>query len=175
MLERFRSKDRRADKSGHLNPAMLIASTINMRGNIDLPLVEIGAVECGAGVEFGICGDGEIVQQRYRVDQFGDTRGSEIRRGGGPLRDQRPPVGALNGSGAGVRRSDPEPLDMVLLASGLTYLLEAHTPPLFRLTSSSKRGRMQLACAGSAFDHRRIRLLHDAFAIHLLAYEERLV
>ena len=177
MFERFHSTDQRSDEYGCLNPAMLIAATINTRGNIDLPMVENGAVAAGAGVEFGICGDGEVVQQGYRVDRSSESRGSssDIRGMNGEWHGVRGPVEALAESDRAVRRLDPEPLDMILLASGLTHVLERHTPPLFRLKSDSGGGRIRLACEGEAFDHRRIRLLHDAFAIHILAYEERLV
>lgn len=175
MLDRIQSKDLRPADAGLLNPAMLIAATINSRGNIDLPLVENGALTTCAGVEFGICGDGEVVQQRYRVDQLGATRGDDIRGLAGASQGARSRLDDSTERGAAVRRFDPEPMDMVLLASGLAHLLERHTPSLFRLSTDPGGGRVRLACTGEAFDHRRIRLLHDAFAIHLLAYEERLV
>lgn len=141
-----------ADEPGSLNPALLIASAINTQGNIDLCAVEDGRARRGARVELCLDGQGRILQRRYWADASD-------------------PSGRIDS----VRRGRSEPLDMMLLAAGLEHVFGPATPPLFRLTRRSGNGPRQLAHPGKECDRERMRILHDAFAIQLLAYEERLV
>ena len=74
-----------------------------------------------------------------------------------------------------LRRGERKPLDMVLLAGCLTYAFRELTPPLFRMAAPTPEEPRRLLWPGEQNDHARLRLLHDAFNIYLLAYEEHLV
>ena len=136
-----------------MTPAFLIAAAINLSGSIDLPLVHDGQAEIYARVAFSLGREGEMIQQRYWISP--------------PQPDHLPMI---------LRRGEREPLDMLLLAACLTYVFRERTPSLFRLAESGGRGLPPRLCLpGEQNDHARRRLLHDAFNIYLLAYEEHLV
>jgi hypothetical protein len=130
-----------------LNPVLLIAATINDRGNIDLCAVEDGRPLPHVRMEFFLGGRGEILQRRYREDAFDGTY-------------ERP---------AGLA----EPMDLLFLAEGLTQALGTAIPEPFRVDGGPGLERRRLAHPGR--NRERLSMLHTAFAIQLLAYEEHLL
>lgn len=140
------------ERQQRLNDAFLLAATINMSGNIDLVSVREGWVETHARVAFMVGGEGEILQQRYLISP--------------PERNSQATV---------LRKSKQEPLDMVYLAECLEYALGELTPTLFKLAKTGSDGQQRLLLVGEHYDRARMRLLHNAFNIYLLAYEEQLV
>lgn len=139
------------DARRRMNPGMLIAAAINPAGNLDLAAFEAGRTEAGARVEFCLDSEGEVFQRRYWTactEPFGEVV---------------------------ARVGEAEPLDMIFLAECLTHTFGEHTPLLFRLAEPSSRKRPRLALPGAARDRERIQLLHDAFSLYLLAYEEHLI
>ncbi len=135
---------------GRLNPALLIAAAINREGNIDLCMVENGSAVPRAGIEFCLGEDGEIYQRRYWTVEGEDGV-------------------------ADVCQGPAEPLDMIDLAMGLNHAFGPHAPVLFHLRPGTPGGRPRLAFPGPVSDRARLKILHDAFTIQLIAYEEHLI
>ncbi len=69
------------------------------------------------------------------------------------------------------------PLDMAFFARCLALELGPVTPDLFAVRGVGALGqsRGRLARTGEAFDEARVRVLRDAFLVHLAAYEGRFV
>lgn len=141
------SQEDRVQGEHALNPVLLIAATINDRGNIDLCAVEDGRALPNVRVEFLLGGRGEILQRRYREDESG--------------------VGYARPAGAAA------PMDSLLLAEGLTRAFGEDTPEPFRISGEPGHGCRRLANPGLGPE--RLGMLHAAFAIQLLAYEEHLL
>lgn len=141
-----------ADPSSHLIPTLLIAATINEDGNIDLPAVENGVVEPETRVEFYPGSEGEMYQRRYRVAASRPCR-----------------------SAVADRRGAEEPLNMVFFAECLTHTFGELTPCLFRLEKREASATRQFILGDEDSDRERLRVIHDAFNIYLIAYEECLV
>lgn len=137
---------------GGLNPAFLIASTIQGNGCIVLQAVFDGKPDPELRAEFSLGPAGDFMQRCIQAGT--DAQGTPV------------PLAGVYGK---------EPLDMRFLAECLTHALGALTPALFRVSALARGGRRRLEEEGSLADRRRLRLLHEAFNLYLLAYEERLV
>lgn len=131
-----------------MRPAFLIAATINAKGNIDLATVRNGRVDAQARVEFSLGREGEVFQQRYWIEPSAPREEPEERR-----------------------RGEREPIDMKFLAECLQGTLRELTPPLFRLTAPRAGAPRRFCASGEENDRARLRLLHDAFSLYLVAYE----
>lgn len=127
----------------------LLACTINSLGAMDLPAFVNGKQDGTLRAEFNLGANGEITQRCYRAAASERSTVSIV--------PPSVPRGAL---------------DMVFLAECLSGVFGFLTPPLFRMAVGSNR---QLLYQGPTFDRQRLRLLHDAFSLYLLAYEERLI
>jgi hypothetical protein len=136
-----------------LNATFLIAAAINAHGSIALQAVYDGKPAPGVRAEFSLGPSGELMQRCYQ------TGTSE--------------TGTAAAVGTGVYRK--EPLDMLFLAECLTRAFGPITPALFRVGGPAKRGQRRLEAVGEQYDRKRLRMLHEAFNLYLLAYEERLI
>lgn len=67
------------------------------------------------------------------------------------------------------------PADLRVLAAGLQHLFGTLTPPLFQFAEARSASLPRFAMEGREADQERVRLLHRAFSIFLLAFEEALV
>ena len=137
---------------GNLNPAFLIASAIKGNGCIVLQAVFNGKPDPGLRAEFSLGPSGDIMQRCFQSDDA--EHGATV-------------------LSAGLYRK--EPLDMLFLAECLTHTFGPITPSLFRVTGPERGGQRRLKETGGQTDRKRLRMLHEAFNLYLLAYEERLV
>lgn len=82
----------------------------------------------------------------------------------------------LDGEGGLYRRSAQGalPLDLNFLARSLSLTFGSLTPTVFHL-DGERPGEMSFRFQGEDQDRRRMQLLHDAFSVYLIAFEERLV
>lgn len=129
-----------------LNPTFLLAATINADGCMDLPAVREGSPFPRG--HFWPGEDGGLLQ-RLVSNAPGD---------------RTPPAEA-------------RPLDMVFFARCLRGALGALTPDLFALVEYEEGGvrRERLAYGDAKAEAARVALIRDAFVLHLLAYEDRLI
>lgn len=129
-----------------LNPTFLLAATIDADGRMDLPAVQEGSPFPRVHVWPGE--DGALLQQLVS-----NVPG-----------DKAPPAPA-------------RALDMVFFARCLEHALGTLTPDLFAVVRRQEDGlrRERLAYTDAKADAARVALLRDAFVLHLLAYEDRLV
>lgn len=132
-------------------PELLLAAAINAEGNIDLPAVRNGCVEPESRVEFSLKPTGEMVQRQNWISTT-----------------------SIDGSPATiVIPGDQESMDMIFFAECLEHELGHLTPSLFRLTERQQGRRRQFVASDEEGDRGRMKLLHDAFSIHLIASAER--
>lgn len=140
-----------------LNQALLLAATIDAEGNFNLAGASDGAGRPDARVAFCIRGDGTLC----RLDD-----------GLAPRRTQ---TGVARTLLDAVRKDTHADADMSLFAECLAHTLGEQTPPLFRLAPESKGRSSRFSLDSTEDDARRLQLVHDAYNIYLVLYEERLV
>ena len=133
------------EQENGLHPAFLIASAMSGDGHLDLELPMPRGMTEAVRVEFSLGPIGEVLQRPYVTGPTG-----------------RRPLSVPE------RR---QTVDWVTLAECLEQAFGKLTPEIFRLDGSFPRGDRPFIHQGAAAARERLRLVHAAFNLYLMAYE----